>query len=208
MNTFSHLIVNGALARPLKRKMAGWRLPPWHTGAFLLGSIAPDIPLTLIAVILGAYDLFFGAGLPRPDDPAAASSLMGQLFNDWFFHDPWIITAQNLLQSPLLLLLYLFLAYWFWRRGRLGGWLFCFAAGCLLHTLGDIPLHHDDGPLLLFPLNWEWRFFSPISYWDPAHYGRQWGRLELILDVLLLLYLAVLYRSALLGWWRRRWSRQ
>jgi hypothetical protein len=46
---------------------------------------------------------------------------------------------------------------------------FAFATG--LHSFLDIFTHHDDGPLLLFPFDWSLRFTSPISYWDPEHYG-------------------------------------
>ncbi|MEZ4675136.1 MAG: hypothetical protein R2932_12925 [Caldilineaceae bacterium] len=32
------------------------------------------------------------------------------------------------------------------------------------HTAIDIPLHYDDGPLLLFPFDWKTRFHSPVSH--------------------------------------------
>lgn len=40
----------------------------------------------------------------------------------------------------------------------------------LIHCLCDLPLHHDDGHRHFFPLS-DFRFESPVSYWDPAHYG-------------------------------------
>ena len=52
---------------------------------------------------------------------------------------------------------------------------------CLLHSFVDIVTHHDDGPVLFWPLNWHFRFPSPISYWDNAHFGRQVGIFEWIL---------------------------
>ncbi|MGI8738245.1 MAG: hypothetical protein ACR2KU_00935 [Gammaproteobacteria bacterium] len=39
-----------------------------------------------------------------------------------------------------------------------------------LHVLFDLPLHHDDAHRHFFPFS-DWRFYSPVSYWDPAHYG-------------------------------------
>jgi hypothetical protein len=42
----------------------------------------------------------------------------------------------------------------------------------LLHSLGDLPLHHDDAHRHFFPFL-DWRFSSPVSYWDPEHHG-QW----------------------------------
>lgn len=66
---------------------------------------------------------------------------------------------------------------WGWRLGLRGGqrgWaiLFWFAAGCGLHSIFDIAMHHHDGPLLLFPFDLETRFASPVSYWDFRYYAR------------------------------------
>jgi hypothetical protein len=58
----------------------------------------------------------------------------------------------------------------------------------MLHSLIDIPRHVDDGPLLIFPLNWTWHFHHPISYWDRYYYGREWSIFEHLLDATLLLY--------------------
>ncbi len=35
----------------------------------------------------------------------------------------------------------------------------------------------------------DWRFRSPVSYWDPAHYGRLAAAAELLLGLALLLWL-------------------
>ena len=49
----------------------------------------------------------------------------------------------------------------------------------VLHTLGDLPLHHNDGHHHFFPFS-NWRFDSPVSYWDPHHYGNIVAPLEAI----------------------------
>lgn len=49
--------------------------------------------------------------------------------------------------------------------------LLVFALSGLLHLAGDLPLHAEDAHRHLWPLS-DWRFISPVSYWDPAHYGR------------------------------------
>ena len=51
-------------------------------------------------------------------------------------------------------------------------------AAMLLHIALDLPLHHDDGHRHLYPLS-DWRFESPVSYWDPSHLGRLGAGLEL-----------------------------
>ncbi len=39
-----------------------------------------------------------------------------------------------------------------------------------LHCLFDLPLHRDDAHRHFFPLS-DWRFESPVSYWDPSSGG-------------------------------------
>ncbi len=51
-----------------------------------------------------------------------------------------------------------------------------------VHCLADLPLHNDDAHRHLFPFS-EWRFESPVSYWDPR-YGGLWVALAEILMVL------------------------
>jgi hypothetical protein len=53
--------------------------------------------------------------------------------------------------------------------------LLIFFSSMLLHVFGDLPLHHDDAHRHFFPFS-DWRFASPVSYWDPAHHG-QWASL-------------------------------
>ncbi len=43
-------------------------------------------------------------------------------------------------------------------------------ASMALHAAMDLPLHSDDGHRHFYPLS-SFRFDSPVSYWDPAHYG-------------------------------------
>jgi hypothetical protein len=72
--------------------------------------------------------------------------------------------------------------------------------GCAIHTAGDIPVHHNDGPLLLFPFEWSVRFYSPVSYWHPDYYAVQFGVFETLLVVAMLAYLLI---PPLLRWVRR-----
>ena len=48
-------------------------------------------------------------------------------------------------------------------------WLLFFAS-MGLHILSDFPLHHDDAHRHFFPVS-DWRFQSPLSYWDPRFHG-------------------------------------
>ncbi len=44
------------------------------------------------------------------------------------------------------------------------------ALSMTLHILLDLPLHNDDAHRHFFPLS-DWRFASPVSYWDPRYHG-------------------------------------
>jgi len=180
VNTPSHLLINAAL-----RRQSGRTDIP--RSAFLLGSVAPDLALALLTV------LFL---VQQRGAPARSGA-----YDDLFFYHPLWIAAHNLLHSPLALGVYLTL-FWRYRRrpGTWGHWGWWFAVSCGLHTLVDLATHVTDGPLLFWPLNWSLRFHSPISYWDPAHFGRQFFVVEIVLDVFLLAYLL---GPRLL----RRWSR-
>lgn len=67
-------------------------------------------------------------------------------------------------------------------------------ASILLHCLEDLPVHHDDGHRHFFPLS-NFRFESPVSYWDPDHYGIVVGRIEMVLVVIASIYVFRRVRS-------------
>jgi membrane-bound metal-dependent hydrolase YbcI (DUF457 family) len=175
MNTPSHFIMTAALERGLQRV-------PILKRAFLLGSIAPDIPLWLLSIGgMIYYPLIQGW---------SRESTARFMFDELYFHNPVWIVLHNFLHSPVLLLAGLAIV-WKKRRniGSRSRWGFWFLMACLLHSGVDILTHADDGPLLFFPFDWATRFHSPISYWDSRHYGREFQRFELALNGVLLVYL-------------------
>ncbi len=48
-----------------------------------------------------------------------------------------------------------------------------------LHVAADLPLHREDAHAHFFPFT-NWHFNSPVSYWDPAHFGVIAGGLEML----------------------------
>lgn len=178
MNTPSHLLINAALHKGLRRTA------PIPRSAFLLGAIAPDVPLYLLSI--GGFVYYrYGQGWE-------VGRTFEYMFDTLFFTDPYWIALHNMFHSPTVLLI-LLACCWPLRRkiGSPARWLFWFAAGCLIHTMIDIPTHGNDGPLLLFPFEWTMRYHSPISYWDPRYYGREFVFFELSLNLVLLAYLLV-----------------
>ncbi len=164
------------------RKAApGYRIP---RSAVWLGAIAPDIPLYLLFV-LGLFWFHTVRGMELAD-------VWGYMWgpDGLYFNSPWWKGAHNVFHAPLVVLAGMALGRAMERRAKtLGRWMFWFFTACLLHSVVDIFTHNDDGPLLFWPLNWHVRFSSPISYWDPDHYGRIFAVFEAMVDLILLLYL-------------------
>ena len=67
-------------------------------------------------------------------------------------------------------------------------------ASIVLHCLEDLPLHANDGHRHFWPLS-QFRFESPVSYWDPSYYGNIVGPLELGLMLLASFYVFRRVRS-------------
>ncbi len=55
-----------------------------------------------------------------------------------------------------------------------------FFASALLHSLEDLPVHAIDAHRHFLPFS-QWRFISPISYWDPKYHGRWVALVEAML---------------------------
>lgn len=152
-----------------------------------LGSVAPDIPLYLMS--------FGGIAFFKYVKGWTNEATFSHLFDRLYFHDPLWIGFHNLFHSPTMLLILGINALLLRKRyPKICTWMLYFLAACFLHSVVDIVTHHDDGPVLFFPFNWDYRFASPVSYWDPAYFGRQFMVFEGLLNLALVF---VLLRS----WW-------
>ncbi len=182
MNTPTHFLMTAALRKAAPD--AGI-----VTSAFLIGSVAPDIPLYLLSLGgLAYFCLFLGW---------TSGKAAQHMYDTLYFSDPWWIGFHNLFHTPVVLgLLVLVARVAQGRLPRTAAWVTWFAYAALIHFVVDVFTHTGDGPLLLWPIEWTLRFDSPISYWDPRYYGRQFFVFEVIFDTLLLAYL--------LGPWARR----
>jgi len=188
MRTYTHFLMTAVLVPPLKRRGIAV-----HTTAFLLGSVLPDVPFGILTLAYGLHYVWV-QGLPWE----TVHILLHDLH---FFTDPVWLVAHNFLHAPFILLIMGLVGYlWRHRHWEWGNRLIWFAAGAGLHTVVDIFTHHDDGPLVFFPFDWTYRFPSPVSYWDPNHFGDIVTPLERGLSAVLLLYL-------LTKWWQARAKR-
>jgi len=120
---------------------------PRRNWAVLLGALIPDASMFV----------FF-----------AWSRLQGwsgdETWNVQYWNEPWQMLGAG---SNSFILFGLVLAIAYWRRWSL---LMPLAAAALIHIALDFPLHADDAHRHFWPLT-DWRFASPISYWDPDANG-------------------------------------
>lgn len=172
MITTTHIVTNALVARR-------WPKAIRSPGAFVAGGFAPDVGLTVM--VAGAAVV-----LPRTRDMSLSEAVQYS-FDELFFNSkPWI-AAANVLHSPVVVgALFLASAT---VPGIAGDRLRSFAKGAALHIAMDIPVHVDDGPVLLWPLNWSYRFRSRFSYYDEAYYGKWIAPIDMGITVLGAAYL-------------------
>lgn len=191
MQTYSHFLITAALNKTYKDKSP----VEVDSRALLIGSFAPDVPLFILTI---------GFFLQRAlSGDASNPELFGQAYDNLYFNNPVWIIGHSLLHSPLMVTFYLIIGYWFGIRGKQTWALsfFWFAVGCGFHTLIDIPTHHNDGPLLFFPFDWQTRFNSSISYWHPDYGGRIFFPIEHLANLGIIAYLVMPFI-------RRRFSKE
>ena len=95
-----------------------------------------------------------------------------ELLDAIYFNGPFGGTGSALHSAvPVAALLVLYRVLGLGRRDR-RRILLWFLVGWLGHTVVDFLTHVDDTRPLFWPLsNWEWS--SPVSYYNPLYYGRQ-----------------------------------
>lgn len=173
MNTPSHFLMT-AFARAFTLRKHPHKV--LSRRSIFLGAVAPDLPLYFLSV--GTYVYYVHImGWP-------ARSAFRYMFDTLYFENMVWIGLHNTLHAPLVVVTGLWISHLrSWRA------LYTFFLACALHSVVDILTHHNDGPVLFFPLDWQYRFASPVSYWDPAHYGQYFSVFESLLNLFFVGYL-------------------
>lgn len=91
-----------------------------------------------------------------------------RIWNDIYFDVPMQITASIFNSIPLYI--GLLLLGWWQGAKTWGKIIFFFAAAALIHIAFDFPVHNDDAYAYFRPFT-QWRFISPLSYWDGNHHA-------------------------------------
>ena len=154
----------------LSRKAAS----PLHRYA-LIGAVVPDVPM----FIFFAIEAFI---LKHPQS---------LIWSERYFLPGWQNLFDIFNSIPLFLLL---LGIGYWRKSNA---LIICSLSLLLHAAGDFFLHHDDGHRHFFPLL-QFRFHSPVSYWDPNHHGRIVSAIEILVTAGASIYLFTRLQSRLM----------
>jgi membrane-bound metal-dependent hydrolase YbcI (DUF457 family) len=177
MNTQTHVIMSAALF--------GGDMPK-RAWAAALGGVLPDVPMLLIVLTLKLS----GVSAQR-------------IFDEMYWQNWWQITngiAHNFWAWGGLLILALFM------RERLSAgaeaidlWsiVLIFAMSGFLHCCIDFLVHREDAHMSLWPVT-RWKFMSPVSYYDPSHYGRWFSLFEAALGVVLSIVLLQRFNANLL----------
>jgi len=137
--------------------LLGRKERPRGQGAVVLGAILPDIPM------VGFY---FVQKVMRGEREE-------KIWRELYYMPEW----QNLFDSfNSLPFMAVGLALCVIKKLK---WGILFFGSMMLHVLGDFFLHHHDAHRHFFPL-WDWRFYSPVSYWDPKFHGMTVSILEIL----------------------------
>ncbi len=132
---------------------------PWTAAAVTFGAVLPDATMFV----------FYGY-------QKAIGSTEADIWNTLYFQDHWQLTFDLFNSVPIFLAIAVVAYFLKWRLVML------VAASALLHCLCDLPLHNDDAHRHFLPFT-DWRFASPVSYWDPNHYGLIFMWIELLFAI-------------------------
>lgn len=172
MNTQSHAVINLYILR----RVAGEKIlkEKGANAVILLGSLLPDLPI------------FFFFGWYTWIDPKRQDEIWRTLY----FDPGWQILFNSFNSIPIFLAI--LIAAWSFGLTRM----LLFSSASLLHFLEDFFIHMEDAHAHFFPLS-DYKFISPVSYWDSNGFGYY---VSIIEAALVLLVSFFLFRS-LKTWW-------
>lgn len=144
------------------RDQPGWR----RMCAIVFGAALPDLAM------VGFYVFQKAIGTPEQ-----------VIWSERYFAEHWQLLFDLCNSIPIAFVAMIIFA----RLDRPILWLI--SASALLHMLCDLPVHHHDAHRHFLPLT-DWRFRSPVSYWNPEFHGRTFALAELTLAVTASIYVA------------------
>jgi len=146
----------------------------------IVGSLLPDLAITLWAPYQAIVNGVSGT----------------KMWDELYFEAPMqnLIAWFNSIPIYAGLLLIGFLA----RSKTWGKLLMVLALAALIHIATDMPVHAEDAYRHFWPVS-DWRFYSPLSYWDLDHHAAWVGKVDVAIA---LACIAVLWQRHALRWTR------
>lgn len=159
--------MNTAAHVVINSALLGGNKRPTLVVAILIGSLVPDLPM----MAFYAWSKFI----------TKASEQV--IWTELYFQQEWQDFFDVFNSIPLIVV---GIGLFFLLNRQ---WLTAFFGGMLFHAFADLPLHQQDAHRHFFPFS-DWRFESPVSYWDPAYHGDIVSAIEafLVLSGVVFLY--------------------
>lgn len=195
--TQTHILIAATLLTKSER-------PTKDNRAILLGSFAPDLAICLLFI----WSVF--AEIPQPElwgviyfsEPMRTFTAIGNslpLYLSLCLIGLCWSKASHTNQLPLQKSLHNSSLKGLSARANLkaltaNSALALFSLGAISHLIGDFPVHAADAHPHFWPFT-DWRFHSPISYWDREHHGDVFSFFEAALGIFLALILWRRYQA-------------
>ena len=151
-----------------------------HTLLALAALARRDNPKRNLAVVAGSLlpDLFIYVAWPWLTLVRGESQ--ARIWREIYFDAPMQAWGALFNSAPLYALVAL--GGWLARRTVAGQLALALALAALIHIATDLPVHAEDAHRHFWPLT-DWRFHSPLSYWNPAYHARWVGSAESVLGL-------------------------
>jgi hypothetical protein len=158
----------------LNTAILGRKEHPERNWPALLGAILPDLPMfTYFSLVL-----FMQGRIPFTQI---------RHLDEFHLRVTWVDWTHSIPVALAVALICLLLKY---KAGLV------FSLSLFLHDLEDLPVHSEFPHAHFLPFS-HWRFYSPLSFWDPRHFGNLIGPLEWLA---VLACVVVLWRRGLSSW--------
>ncbi|WP_026731700.1 hypothetical protein [Fischerella sp. PCC 9605] len=145
---------------------------PTATLPIVFGAVLPDVPM---------FVMYCWAKVIRRQSEY-------QIWSETYFSPFWQNITHAFHSIPLALI-GIFLAHYFgWWQAEIIG------ISAFLHALADFPVHNEDAHRHFLPFS-NYRFISPISYWNPNYHGRVVSLIEKLLVLIATFYVFPLQQS-------------
>jgi hypothetical protein len=172
MNTQSHVLMGALLFGRTVPKLA------WAGAA---GGVMPDLPMFAIVGFL-----------------RLAGHEFEEIFGKLYWEHWWQVAnaiGHNFILWSVLSIVGAILAKSVTRvTSERGALLFGLSGSALIHSAIDFLCHRNDGHMHFWPFS-QWRFVSPVSYWDSAHFGTQFSLFEAGLGLIMAVLLFRTFRN-------------